>query len=79
MLKVEGSTAENGSLVVSSYKVDKENIKAGDTFNLRLTVENKTNKAYKDIKVGIDNLASEGISPYNAMGSVSVPELKAKS
>ena len=78
-VKVVGSTAENGSLVVSSYKVDKENIKAGDTFNLRVTVENKTNKAYKDIKVGIDNLASEGISPYNAMGSVSVPELKAKS
>lgn len=78
-VKVEGSTAENGSLVVSSYKVDKENIKAGDTFNLRVNVENKTNKAYKDIKVGIDNLASEGISPYNAMGSVSVPELKAKS
>lgn len=52
------SDVVSSGLSVSGYKVSKEPVKAGESFSLSLTLENKCGLDLKDVKVSLDGLDS---------------------
>lgn len=64
-LKVTGTDEQaggGGSLAVTNYKVNKQTVPAGESFQLNITVQNNTGKAVQGVQVKLDGLATEGIT-----------------
>ena len=77
-LKVTGMDEQaggSGSLAVTSYKVDKSTVPAGESFKLSVTVQNNTAKAVQGLQVKLDGLATEGITVNGGLDTQTVQNL----
>ena len=78
-LKVEGKTETEASsgLSIKGYQVSKPQIKAGEGFNLTLTVANTGNTPCENVKVTLDGLATEGITVNGGMDTQTIQNIAA--
>lgn len=77
-LKVTGMDEQagtSGSLAVTSYKIDKSTVPAGESFKLSVTVQNNTAKAVQGLQVKLDGLATEGITVNGGLDTQTVQNL----
>lgn len=64
---------------ITNYSFDRQNIKAGEAFNLTVELNNPSNGAVKNVNVNIGNLTTETIMMNNAIDTMYLPELPANS
>jgi len=73
---------DNPDLILTTYSTDKELIKPGDSFNLKLTFENIGGFDAKDVRVKIENVEnSNSLYPFSIIsgaGTLYLDEIKIK-
>ena len=74
-IKVLGNGDASGRIQVTGYSFDKQNIKAGDTFNLTINLKNPSSSDVKNVRVGLGGLSSDGLLINNALDSNYIPVL----
>ena len=79
-IKINGTDSNPANrLKITNYSFDRQNIKAGEAFNLTVELNNPSNGAVKNVNVNIGNLTTETIMMNNAIDTMYLPELPANS
>lgn len=79
-IKINGTDSNPANrLKITNYSFDRQNIKAGEAFNLTVVLNNPSNGAVKNVNVNIGNLSTETIMMNNAIDTMYLPELAANS
>lgn len=79
-IKINGTDSNPANrLKITNYSFDRQNIKAGEAFNLTVNLNNASNGAVKNVNVNIGNLSTDTIMMNNAIDTMYLPELPANS
>lgn len=79
-VKVNGTNGDaKANVQIARYAFDKENIMAGDAFNLMLDVTNRSSSELKNVVVSLGGLSASGIALNNALDHMPIGNIKANS
>lgn len=77
VLEADGSQEGAGKLLIDSYKLNRSLVKEGQSFQLAVTLANRSDSACNNVTVSLDGLATEGITTDGMLNTQTIPTIKA--
>ena len=76
VLEADGSQEGNGKLLIDSYKLDRPQIKEGESFQLSVTIVNRDDSAYNNVTVSLEGLSTQSLTTDGMLNMQTIPTIK---